>query len=230
MAATTLDSTDLHNPIWSALSSAHRSMARMNGRAARYAPDVSSLVGIRDGTPEAFADLRALVAADETVGLFTATPLTIPDGWTVRVARVIDQMVCEDVRAFSGPEPLVLGDADIPDMLALTAATQPGPFLGRTSDMGHYVGVRTPSGRLVAMAGQRLCANTFVEVSAVCTDAEFRGKGYSGTLVTYLAARIHAEGRLPILHVKTENTAKSLYEKLGFRVSRPIHVAAISPR
>lgn len=223
-----IDPPSLENPIWNALTSVHRPIARMNGLAARYAPDVSSLVGMRDGTPEAFADLRTLVGANETVGLFTAAPLNVPADWTVRVARVIDQMVCEVVGPFSGPEPLVLGDSDIPDMLDLTTTTQPGPFHRRTIDMGHYVGVRTRSGQLAAMAGQRLCADTFVEVSAVCTDPEFRGKGYSGSLVTYLAARIHAEGRLPILHVKTENTAKSLYERLGFRVSRPIHLAVIS--
>ena len=36
-------------------------------------------------------------------------------------------------------------------------------------------------------------------------------------------------GKVPFLHVKGENTAKSLYEKIGFRVRREIHLTVIGP-
>ena len=42
-----------------------------------------------------------------------------------------------------------------------------------------------------------------------------------------LIAKAAAEGQLPILHVKTENGAKHLYEKLGFRVRRPARLTQI---
>ena len=45
--------------------------------------------------------------------------------------------------------------------------------------------------------------------------------------MTTLIAGICAAGRQPILHVKTENGAKHLYEKLGFRVRRPARLTQI---
>jgi predicted GNAT family acetyltransferase len=38
------------------------------------------------------------------------------------------------------------------------------------------------------------------------------------------------QGRLPFLHVKTENRAKALYEALGFELSRRIHLTVVAPR
>jgi len=37
-----------------------------------------------------------------------------------------------------------------------------------------------------------------------------------------------SEGRTPFLHVKTENGAKQLYERIGFRVRRKIRLTVIS--
>ena len=115
-------------------------------------------------------------------------------------------------------------------MLALAQATEPGPFLPNTIRMGRYLGIREDDGRLAAMAGQRLNLDGFHEVSAVCTWPEFRGRGYAKILIETLAAEIFAEGSTPILHVKTENAAKSLYEKLGFRVRRAVWFTVIAPR
>ena len=111
-------------------------------------------------------------------------------------------------------------------MLELTAATQPGPFAARTYEMGRYLGVRV-DGRLVAMAGERLRLAGATEISAVCTDPAFTGRGYARALMLPLMAKAVAEGQLPILHVKTENGAKHLYEKLGFRVRRAIRLTSI---
>ncbi len=103
-------------------------------------------------------------------------------------------------------------------MVALATATEPGPFRAGTIGMGRYFGLKTDDGRLMAMAGERMRLDGFVEVSAVCTWPEFRGRGLAKTLVSAVAAMIAAEGSVPFLHVKTENEgAIALYEKLGFR-------------
>jgi predicted GNAT family acetyltransferase len=117
---------------------------------------------------------------------------------------------------------------DVPEMLALTAATQPGPILLETIQMGRYVGIRSRDGRLVAMAGERLKLDNFTEISAVCTDPDFRGNGHARTLMIFLAGQILAEGKLPFLHVKSENGAELLYDKLGFRVHRAIHLTVLA--
>jgi predicted GNAT family acetyltransferase len=49
--------------------------------------------------------------------------------------------------------------------------------------------------------------------------------------MTLLANEIIADGKMPFLHVKTENaSAKHLYEKLGFRVRRAMHFNVIRLR
>ncbi len=89
--------------------------------------------------------------------------------------------------------------------------------------MGRYVGVRDDSGRLVAMAGERLRLPGFTEVSAVCTAPEARGRGLAELLVRDVAARIVERGDQPILHVAASNAgAIRLYERLGFVVRRPV--------
>jgi len=114
-------------------------------------------------------------------------------------------------------------------MLALTAATEPGPFNPATIQMGRYFGVKTETGRLVAMAGERLKPACFTEISAVCTDPDFRGHGHARALVSFLIALIFSEGKTPILHVKGDNaTAVSLYRTLGFQVRSEMHLTVIS--
>jgi predicted GNAT family acetyltransferase len=83
---------------------------------------------------------------------------------------------------------------------------------------------------LVAMAGQRLQTPAFAEISAVCTHPEFRGRGYARALTTFVAAQILAAGKIPFLHVKSENDAKVVYEKVGFHLRAAICLTVISVR
>jgi ribosomal protein S18 acetylase RimI-like enzyme len=218
----------LDNPIWQALTSAHASLARSKGLARRYPSQVSPLAGLSEPTPRAFSDLAGLVASEEHVGLFTAEPIQVPADWQVARSRPIEQMICTDLPRDSPPAPLELVQSDVPEMLALTAATEPGPFLPETIQMGRYFGIRSDDGRLIAMAGERLKLTGFTEISAVCTLPEFRGRGHARTLCNFLVALTLKEGRMPFLHVKGENEAKSLYEKLGFRVRLTAQLTVIS--
>ena len=220
----------LDNPIWFALSTEHRLLACSHGLARRYPPDVSPLAAFLDPTQDAFADLQRLVSPGEHVALFTASPLDVPGGWQIDRSRWIDQMICESSLDSSPLAPLRLGTTDVPEMLDLTAATEPGPFLPKTIQMGNYFGIRASDGRLVAMAGERLQSTAFAEISAVCTLPEFRGRGYARALVTFIAAQILAAGKTPFLHVKSENEAKVVYQKIGFRLRAAIWLTVISLR
>jgi ribosomal protein S18 acetylase RimI-like enzyme len=220
----------LDNPIWSALTTEHRLLARSHGLARRYPPDVSPLAALLHPTNDAFADLQRLVSPGEQVALFTASPLDVPGNWQVSRSRWIDQMICEASLAPPPVAPLPLGATDVPEMLELTAATEPGPFSAQTIQMGNYFGIRASDGRLVAMAGERLQSTGFAEISAVCTLPEFRGRGYARDLTTFLAAQILAAGKTPFLHVKSENGAKVVYQKIGFRLRADICLTVISLR
>jgi len=125
-------------------------------------------------------------------------------------------------------EPIaVLAHADAAEMLTLAEIAKPGPFGPNTVLLGNYWGIRH-NGRLIAMAGERLRLDGFTEISAVCTASEFRGQGLGRTLVEALSSMLLSEGRTPFLHVKTENGAKQLYERIGFRVRRQIRLTVIS--
>ena len=137
-------------------------------------------------------------------------------------------MICEASVASPPVAPLSLGTTDVPEMLELTAATEPGPFLPQTIQMGSYFGIRASDGRLAAMAGERLQSTAFTEISAVCTHPEFRGRGYARDLTTFLAAQILASGKTPFLHVKSENGAKVVYQKIGFRLRAAMYLTVIS--
>lgn len=141
-----------------------------------------------------------------------------PVGWQELVRIPLFQMVAESLIERTSFDFEQLGPDDADDMLALATLTEPGPFLARTPELGRFVGVRR-EGRLVAMAGQRIRAPGFVEVSAVCTHPDARGEGLGGALTLEIAHDIRARGDLPILHVAQANeSAVRLYRKLGFRI------------
>jgi predicted GNAT family acetyltransferase len=114
----------------------------------------------------------------------------------------------------------------VADMLALVEITKPGPFRGRTHEMGRYLGIRV-DGRLVAMAGERLRPVGYTEVSAVCTHPDYRGRGYGRDLVETLVRNIIDRGEVPILHVEKDNRAAFLYEQVGFSRRQTIHLVAL---
>src|SRR5580700_10343810 len=220
----------LDNPIWFALTTEHQLLARSHGVARRYLPDISPLAALLHPSNDTFADLRRLVSPGEQVALFTASPLDVPGDWHVDRSRWIDQMICEASLEPPRVPPVALRTTEVPEMLALTAATDPGPFLAQTILMGSYFGIRASDGRLVAMAGERLQSTAFAEISAVCTHPEFRGRGYAQSLVTFLTAQIQAAGKTPFLHVKSENGAKVVYQKIGFRLRAAMYLTVISVR
>ena len=124
-------------------------------------------------------------------------------------------------------EAVELGRADVPDMLALIARTQPGPFEPETHLMGRYLGIRR-DGVLVAMAGERMHPPGWTEISAVCTDEVVRGQGLASRLVRAVGHGIRARGERPFLHAAGYNTgAISLYEHLGFALRRSATFAVV---
>lgn len=217
------DTAVLDNPVWHALHGAHAPLARRRGRAAAYDPEVSIFAGLAGRGPEDWADVRALVGPGGVAALLDRD---VPGDLRMVMEVPCHQMVAEGWAPVADPDALVLGPADVPEMLDLTKRTKPGPFEARTIELGTYVGLRV-DGRLVAMAGERMHPPGFTEISAVCTDPEFTGRGYAGRLMSTVGAGILARGETPFLHVALDNPARHLYERLGFAVRRDITVRAV---
>jgi predicted GNAT family acetyltransferase len=131
------------------------------------------------------------------------------------------------VRALAaGMELRRLGSADVPAMMAFATLTKPGPFRERTIELGNFYGVFEEE-RLLAMAGQRMRVPGFVEVSAVCTHPDMRGRGLAGIVMREVMRDIAAEDTAPFLHAFDDNPAVRLYERLGFTQRRSFHLAII---
>jgi ribosomal protein S18 acetylase RimI-like enzyme len=216
----------LDNPIWSALTTDQANLAQGGSLAKRFPKDVSPFAAMPHQSVAAWQALEELLSGD-VAALSLDAPPVLPNNWTLVLSGEMYQMV------FEAPPPArpnlslrKLSVADIPEMLALTKLTEPGPFLPRTIELGAYFGIRD-SGLLVAMAGERLKLTGYAEVSAVCTHPDYRGRGYGNALMSAVIKGIMNRGEIPFLHVRTENPAVHLYQKLGFRVRARLHLAVI---
>ena len=118
----------------------------------------------------------------------------------------------------------------VPEMLELTAATEPGPFLLQTIQMGSYFR-DTRERWAVGRNGRRaLTIHCICGKSVRCALIPNFGRGYAQALVMFLAAQILEAGRTSFLHVKSENGAKVVYQKIGFRLRAAIFLTVISLR
>ena len=229
------DEVGLDNPVYAALSGAHSRFAQTRGRALRYRPDIAPFFALPpDPSPEDWVDAGHLVTPG-TPAAVLHTGLETPAQWTtVREFEVL-QMIGEKAVGIDDPEAIALGGNDVPEMLELARATNPGPFLEKTIELGGYLGIRQ-AGVLIAMAGERIHIDGWRELSAVCTAPTHRGHGLASRLISALCAGIHRRSERPFLHVLSSNTnAIRLYEQLGFdvRVSGTISVmtpAAVPPQ
>ena len=223
----------LDNPIFHSLHTGHAGLALVNGVARRFPAEIGPLSGIPDQTRACYDDLRSLADPNGVVVLFLDQPPAPPPGWTLVRGGELDQMVC------AGPlqrqkrllpleaEMRLLTKEDAPAMVELAKLTEPGPFHLRTLELGAFFGIFHGC-RLMAMSGQRLSLPGHVEVSAVCTHPEARGRGYAPALMSTVMEHIVEQGKTPILHSFSSNApAIAIYRSLGFTLSRNFHLAVL---
>jgi GNAT superfamily N-acetyltransferase len=220
MAAPGTLSEGLDNPVWASLSGAHVALARRGLHAGRYAPEVAPFAAVDRTDALAADELKGLVAPGETVLLVGPAP-RLDAAWQVEPLEEIAQMTCrEPVAAVAGPPMIELDERHRADVLDLTARVYPHYFRPLSVRMGRYFGIYEGA-KLAAMAGERMRFDAHVELSAICTDPACLGRGYARRLVAMLANDILDRGGVAFLHVSHRNVrAKSLYERLGFRLRR----------
>jgi len=208
----------LDNPFWSSLTTGHAHFALGGALARRYPAAISPIAGLAAPEPANVSALETIVDAGDDMATVARSMPKLPPHWEILYESPLTQMI----RNKQAPLPendvdaSTLGPADVPEMLALVELTKPGPFRLRTIELGTYIGLRQ-SGRLVAMAGERLWIDTCREVSAVCTNPDVQGLGYAKALIARVVNGMMRAAQTPILHVESANKrAIELYLALGF--------------
>lgn len=211
--------TALDNPIWSSLNGAHAAYASGGSNLKVYPFEMAPFAGVPSQTTLTDDVLDGTLGDRPFVYFVGTLPRVEATHFELQPYHNIRQMVCEGLK----PAPVradvpirELLASDVPAMLDLMARVYPAYFRARTIEMGRYLGVYE-NGELVAMAGLRMAPDGYREISGVCTDPRFAGRGYAGMLVRSLAESVYAQGDTPMLHMDLDNVrAQRLYEALGF--------------
>ena len=204
--------------IWTALTTRQAPLSEGDDRARRFQTDIGPFAAALDSGEASVASLAALIPAGGDISLLEPSPPNAPNDVEVTFTAPGVQMITHGfARAPKRDLPIeLLGDADAAEMLALALLTRPGPFRARTHTLGRFIGIRD-RGKLIAMAGERLQTDDFIEISGVCTHPDYRSRGYGAALLTTVGQRILDEGKTPFLHAYASNTgAIALYRSLGY--------------
>ena len=219
----------LDDVVWHALSGPQEHLAATSGDGAarRYRDDIAPFCGVERLDDAGWEALGALVGPGGVAVFLRGRVEPAPPGWTTLVREPATQYLAGTLADPPPAQVVELTASDSPEMVALAAATEPGPFGPNSHLTGRWFGVRH-RGRLVAMAGERIRVEGFGEVSGVCVDPAARGRGL-GAVVTLAAAHgIRERGDHPILHVRDGNDgAHRLYRRIGFEVRRTVEVAVL---
>lgn len=228
------------NPVWNALHSVHRHLAlyptdasvradrgkTRTVRAMRYPAEVVPFVSVFDETSEAFGQAASMMAPTEAPWIIAEKFVENSGLKRTRTLECFQMVLPEEVEfpeAGSSTRIVALDGSHAREMVELTDVAFPGFFRPRTYEMGSYFGIRSSTGKLIAMGGERLKLDGYSEISAVCTHPDFRGHAY-GTGIIWEIARMHRrQGVVSFLHVGCANEgAVKLYLRMGFHNVRRV--------
>lgn len=223
---------DLHllgNIFWHALAGPQARFALGTNVARRFARDYSPIIAFADAQSPDFAAIAPWCEAGERFYVDGWTGRVAP-GWRLELDSTMYKMVRDgpvpDADDLRGVRPLDARDAT--RAFELARLTRPGPFGPRTIELGEYFGL-FDGDQLVAMAGERVFAAGWREISGVCTHPDQQGRGHAQRLMNLLLRREMLRGERPFLHVASTNTgAVRMYERMGFRIHRESAVRVVS--
>ena len=222
----------LDNIIWNTLVGPHARYAAGSNGARRYARGFSPIVGFANAQRPDFDALTPICDPGEHF-YCSGWDGPAPAGWQIEADSTMCLMVYAASASGPLPEPIgaasQLGPEHAAQAVDLAALTLPGPFGLRTIELGDYFGVFEGE-RLVAMAGERMQAGAYHEISGVCTHPDYQGRGLARQLMLIVMNLQRAREETPFLHVMSDNTsARRLYERMGFSNYLEPVVRVISP-
>lgn len=209
------------NPVIAALNETHKHLAIDYNGMKFYKPDTCSFGAFTEiaKTKEAINKYATLTQNFFVVGERPNFDTKI----TLIKEVTCSQMVLENlIEPAYESEIIKLNQLHMDEVYDLVWLVMPGYYEKKTFTMGNYYGI-FKNEKLVAVTGERLQSNTFIEVSAVVTHPEHTGNGYAKQLVAHTSKNIFLQEKTPILHVAKSNyKAINLYEKLGYEINDEI--------
>jgi ribosomal protein S18 acetylase RimI-like enzyme len=220
----------LDNPMWTSLNTRLSQLNESSHPCFKHFPiEVSPFVATEHWSENEISNLIDALPSGREASFAVYKPVDLPtDRVQILVAIPLYQMTCESFQPFLLPDDALQGfnirpctTEDVPQMVQLAELTKPGPFRSRTMEFGGFLGLFDNENKLIAMAGNRMKVPGYTEVSGICTDPAYLGKGYASHLTTLVCQEILSadEKCIPFLNVKADNLrAIKVYKKLGFRV------------
>jgi ribosomal protein S18 acetylase RimI-like enzyme len=217
----TQDDKKLDNPVWFSLSESHKNFAVDYGIVKFYHPDYCPFGGFVGGK-----DISNFINeySEMTNNFFVVGEKPeLSNQLKIKKEVVCLQMIIYDrINTEINDLIIKLTDDHATALYDLVNLVQPGYFKMKTALLGNYFGI-FKDGQLIAVTGERMQMNNFVEISAVVTHPDHTGKGYAKQLVAHTVNDVFNQNKIPFLHVVEENIgAIKLYEKLGFKIRRKI--------
>lgn len=214
----------LINPVWTSLCETHKSFSLNYDGVKFYDPEVCSFGAFTENANITHAvneyskltNSFFLVSENKTPN-FTSNKIVL-DKKIEGCQLVLDVLpkitISEEIKPLTEEY-----KQEIHDLIWLV---MPGYYKLRTFEMGKYFGIFKDN-KLVAITGQRMQTDSWIEVSAVVTHPEHTRKGYAKQLTAFVTNEIIKEGKHPILHTNKGNPAIRLYESLGFKLTRDMN-------
>ena len=216
----------LDNHLWNALSGPWAELSRAVGRVRLLSPDINRVAALEAVSPDNLSALASAIAEGEEMLVIAPEQIKATAELELLATKPVLQMVAERPMPVAPAIPTVrLGEADFPQMQVLVDAARPGPLSPRALELGSFYGIYDGA-TLVALAGERLRLDRYIEVATVCTHPDYRGRDYAKAVVSAVLRGIADAGCVPFLGVDDGNVAAiRLYEALGFTHRTTFHLS-----
>ncbi|MFT5251314.1 MAG: hypothetical protein ACI87N_000291 [Flavobacteriales bacterium] len=173
----------LDKPVWYSLAESHKKLAIACNTTHFYNPEYCAFgafneVSIND------ADLLAYAKEVPSFFIFGAKP-NLPESLQFKNELLCLQMIVRDKISITPTDEIVkLDESHRTALLALVEIVYPEYFKSKTADLENYYGI-FKNNQLVAITGERMQMDDFIEVSAVITHPEHTSIGYAKQLVAH---------------------------------------------
>jgi ribosomal protein S18 acetylase RimI-like enzyme len=215
---------NLKNPVWHSLSETHKHFSVDYEDVKFYDPKICPFGAFTDASKTQKA-LNEYAKLTDDFFLVSETEVPTFDENFVVLDKKIEgcQMVLVNLVDYPIKEEIIsLTNVHIEEIYNLIWLVMPGYYQKRSIEMGNYFGIFKDN-KLVAIAGQRMQTNDWIEISAIVTHPDHTRKGYAKQLTAHVTKEIIKEKKHPILHTTKGNAAIGLYESLGFELTREMH-------